>query len=147
MLEKTYTIKIYDTRAQMGAAAAEATSALIRSLLAQKESIRMIFAAAPSQSDFLAALTADERVDFSRIHAFHMDEYIGLAPDAPQGFGNFLRRELFSKVPFASVSYLDGGMGHCLRRLPSTLCVWVSERTDILRSTIPPPRIFTTRKR
>ncbi len=108
MLEKTYTIKIYETRAQMGAAAAEATSALIRSLLAQKESIRMIFAAAPSQSDFLAVLTADERVDFSRIHAFHMDEYIGLAPDAPQGFGNFLRRELFSKVPFASVSYLDG---------------------------------------
>ena len=108
MLEKTYTIKIYETRAQMGAAAAEATSALIRSLLAQKESIRMIFAAAPSQSDFLAALTADERVDFSRIHAFHMDEYIGLSPDAPQGFGNFLRRELFSKVPFASVSYLDG---------------------------------------
>ena len=37
-----------------------------------------------------------------------MDEYIGLAPDAPQGFGNFLRRELFSKVSFASVSYLDG---------------------------------------
>lgn len=108
MFEKSYTIKGYETRAEMGRAAAEDASVLIRSLLEKKKSIRMIFAAAPSQSDFLAALTADKRIDFSRIHAFHMDEYIGLAPDAPQGFGNFLRRELFSKVSFASVSYLDG---------------------------------------
>ena len=43
------------------------------------------------------------------MYAYHMDEYIGLAPDAPQGFGNFLRRSLFEKVPFAGVEYLNGG--------------------------------------
>jgi glucosamine-6-phosphate deaminase len=35
-----------------------------------------------------------------------MDEYIGLDEDAPQGFGNFLRRALFDKVPFKSVNYM-----------------------------------------
>jgi glucosamine-6-phosphate deaminase len=35
-----------------------------------------------------------------------MDEYIGLPADAPQGFGNFLRRAIFDKVPFASVDYI-----------------------------------------
>ena len=42
------------------------------------------------------------------MNAFHMDEYIGLAPDAPQGFANFLRAAIFTKVPFRSVNCLDG---------------------------------------
>ena len=37
-----------------------------------------------------------------------MDEYIGINSDAPQAFGNFLRRAIFDKVPFRSVSYLNG---------------------------------------
>ena len=37
-----------------------------------------------------------------------MDEYIGLAADAPQGFGNFLRGRLFGRLPFGQVFYLDG---------------------------------------
>ncbi|HBK33148.1 MAG TPA: glucosamine-6-phosphate deaminase, partial [Porphyromonadaceae bacterium] len=40
--------------------------------------------------------------------AFHMDEYIGLKKDAPQGFGNFLKERLFGKVPFKSVHYMNG---------------------------------------
>jgi glucosamine-6-phosphate deaminase len=67
----------------------------------------MIFAAAPSQNEFLAALVADKEIDFSRINAFHMDEYVGLSPDAPQGFGNFLRAAIFGKVPFKSVNYIS----------------------------------------
>jgi glucosamine-6-phosphate deaminase len=37
-----------------------------------------------------------------------MDEYIGLDPEAPQGFGNFLRDRIFAKVNFKSVNYLNG---------------------------------------
>lgn len=69
----------------------------------------MIFAAAPSQNEFLEALCQDARVDFSRVVAFHMDEYVGLPADAPQGFGNFLRQRLFGRVPFKRVHYLNGG--------------------------------------
>ncbi len=98
----------FETREELGRRAAADVAARIRTLLAEKPVIRMIFAAAPSQDEFLAALTADPTVDFSRIDAFHMDEYIGLAADAPQGFGNFLRDRLFSKVPFRSVNYLNG---------------------------------------
>ena len=52
------TVRIFDSRAQMGAAAAEACAAEIRRQLAEKEEINMIFAAAPSQNEFLAALVA-----------------------------------------------------------------------------------------
>lgn len=105
------TVRVFDSRSDMGAAAAEACVKEMQKLLAEKESIRMIFAAAPSQNEFLAALVEagkDGRVDYSRVHAFHMDEYVGLAADAPQGFGNFLRDRLFGLLPFASVTYLNG---------------------------------------
>ena len=102
------TVYCFDTRAEMGRAAAADVSAKIRELLSQKDRLRRIFAAAPSQNEFLAALAADPKVDFSRIDAFHMDEYIGLPADAPQGFGNFLRERLFDKAPFHSVQYLNG---------------------------------------
>lgn len=35
-----------------------------------------------------------------------MDEYVGLKPDAPQRFGNFLKEHIFDSVPFQSVNYL-----------------------------------------
>ena len=102
------TVCCYDSRAEICRAAAADVAAKIRELLAESESIRMIFAAAPSQNEFLAALASDPTVDFTKIDAFHMDEYIGLPADAPQGFGNFLRDRLFNLAPFRSVTYLNG---------------------------------------
>ena len=86
-----FRVKIYDTRAEMGFCAADEVAAAIRGVLAQKEECNMIFAAAPSQNEMLAALAAQPGIEWNRVNAFHMDEYIGLAPDAPQGFANFLR--------------------------------------------------------
>ena len=101
-------VKIFDTRAEMGRVAAADFAAVVKELLQTKDTIRIIFAAAPSQDDFLAAAVADKSIDFSSVDAFHMDEYIGLDKDAPQGFGNFLRDRIFAKRTFHSVHYLDG---------------------------------------
>ena len=110
MMEKKadqLTLKIFETRDEMGKRAAEDIRACIHFLLQQKDEINMIFAAAPSQNEFLAAVAASD-LEWGRINAFHMDEYIGLKEDAPQGFGNFLRRAIFDKVPFRSVHFLNG---------------------------------------
>lgn len=101
-------VKVFPTRAQMGAAAAADFAALVRRLLSEKEHVRVIFAAAPSQNDFLEAIVADPSIDFSRIDAFHMDEYVGLDRNAPQAFGQFLRDRIFDKRAFRSVSFLNG---------------------------------------
>lgn len=92
----------------MGAAAAAMAADRIRLLLQEQEQLNVIFAAAPSQQEFLEALAADGSIEWERINAFHMDEYIGLPADAPQGFGNFLKTRIFAKVPFRSVHYLNG---------------------------------------
>ena len=109
---KTYsvdklTVKIYKDRPEMGEAAAKEISVKIKELLEDKSEINMIFAAAPSQSEVLAALVSDKSIEWNRVNAYHMDEYIGLDKDAPQGFGNFLKAHIFGRVPFKSVNYID----------------------------------------
>ena len=101
--------KIYSGRPELGAAAAEILTAKISELLKTKEYINIIFASAPSQNEFLAELL-NKNIEWNRINAFHMDEYIGLHPDASQGFGNFLKDRLFSKVNCREVNYLNGNV-------------------------------------
>lgn len=100
-------VKIYDSRSEMGKGAAADAVAYLNDLLTKQEQVNIIFAAAPSQNEFLAAVAASD-VDWTRVNAFHMDEYIGLPADAPQGFGNFLARAIFDKVPFRTVNYING---------------------------------------
>lgn len=107
-LFSNFAVNRYETRLEMGRAAAHETALAVKSLLKEKDTVRMIFAAAPSQNEFLDAFVAED-IDFSRIVAFHMDEYVGLSADAPQGFGNFLRRSLFDRAPFGAVHFINGG--------------------------------------
>jgi len=134
-------VNIYENRNLLGADAAELISGKIRELLDSKENVNIIFASAPSQNEFLANL-AGKPVDWSRINAFHMDEYIGLDKDAPQGFGNFLKERLFEKVNCREVYYLNGSAGdpeeECqrytslLEKYPTDIvCLGIGENTHL----------------
>jgi glucosamine-6-phosphate deaminase len=115
------TAKVYETRAELGRCAAFEAAEAMRGVIADRGECNAVFAAAPSQNEFLEALVNDGAVDFSKINAFNMDEYIGLPDDAPQGFGNFLRERLFGKVNFKSVNCLNGNSD------PETECARYSE--------------------
>lgn len=100
-------VEIYENRVLMGEAAARDIKQKIAELLAVKPEINMIFAAAPSQNDVLKALAEDKEIEWNRVNAYHMDEYIGLDKNAPQCFGNFLKDHIFGLAPFKSVNYID----------------------------------------
>ncbi|MCK1392416.1 glucosamine-6-phosphate deaminase [Bradyrhizobium sp. 1] len=87
----------------MGRAAAADVGVTLRGRLARQRTVRMIFAAAPSQAELLDALARERDIDWRRVTAFHMDEYLGLAADAPQRFGAWLTRHLFSRIAFGAV--------------------------------------------
>ena len=102
------TVKVADSRADMGACAAADIHERILALLEVKPSINMIFAAAPSQNDVLASLTEYRDIDWGRINAYHMDEYIGLSPDyADKSFGTYLTEHIFGNAPFASINLIN----------------------------------------
>lgn len=101
------TVKIMPNRKEMGEVSAKDIKDKIKELLNEKQEINMIFAAAPSQNDVLKSLVEDKSIEWNRINAYHMDEYIGLDKNAPQGFGNFLKEHIFGLAPFKSVNYID----------------------------------------
>ena len=94
--DKLYT-RIFDTREAMGQCAGEEIAQKLRELLASRDQVNIMFGAAPSQNETLATLVSAEGIDWSRVNAFHMDEYVGL----PQN------------ILLASETILTGIYSHC----------------------------------
>ena len=102
------TVKIDATRSEMGKTAAQDIHDRIIALLSEKPEINMIYAAAPSQNDVLMSLISYPDIEWNRINAYHMDEYIGLRGEGlSQSFGKYLNDHIFGKVPFKSVNLID----------------------------------------
>ncbi len=107
MMVEKLTVQIYNGRQALGTAAARAIAETMRNLLARQKTLRMIFAAAPSQDETLAELIRQPNLDWQKVTAFHMDEYLGLSADAPQLFGRYLAEHIFGRVSFAQIHYLN----------------------------------------
>ncbi|CAI6070781.1 glucosamine-6-phosphate deaminase [Cohnella sp. JJ-181] len=98
LLKDNLRTHVYADRRQLGRAACDDFVAKLKPLLAIGRGARVVFAAAPSQNEFLDALAAEPGIDWSRVTAFHMDEYLGLPAGAPQRFAQYLGERLFDKV-------------------------------------------------
>lgn len=92
----------------MGKASGDAVAAKMREILQQEKDLFIVFASAPSQNEFLETLGQSSGIDWKRVTAFHLDEYVGLPGEAPQNFGRFLRWKLFEKVRPDKVHYING---------------------------------------
>ena len=91
-------IHVFPNREIAGMAAGKAVETCILELQKTQDIVRIIFAAAPSQDEMLAYLTKSTLINWNKIIAFNMDEYIGLKPNAPEHFATYLENALFSKV-------------------------------------------------
>jgi len=142
LLANRMKVKIYETRLQMGDEAAYEVGKKIKELLLSREFVNIIFAAAPSQNEFLSSLSQQPDVDWSRVNAFHMDEYMGLDEEAPQRFSQFLKERIFDKVPINKVYYINGNAddpdvechrySDLLKKYPTDIvCMGIGENTHI----------------
>ncbi len=102
------TVRVAPTRDQMALEAAEAAAACLRVAVAARGSAAAILASATSQIQFLAALTRQPGIDWSRVTLFHMDEYLGITPDHPASFRRFLRERVAERVHPRVYHYLAG---------------------------------------
>lgn len=103
-------VHVFPTRKEMGTAAGKAVVRAMRQRLQEQEHVTLMFAAAPSQVDMLNTLASEPGVDWRRVVAFQLDEYVGLPEGAPESFHAFLRRYLFDRV--------HPGVVHALRPVP-----------------------------
>lgn len=91
-------VLVFENRALTGRAAAQNIAREIQSRQNTAGQANLVFAAAPSQNEFLAGLVADKEIDWARVVAFHMDEYLGIEPDHPASFRRYLQEHLFRLV-------------------------------------------------
>lgn len=94
-------IKTFHDRKEAGRQAAHDIAGKLREVIADKGQARVIFASAPSQDEMLDYLV-QEKVDWSRVVGFHMDEYLGLGSEDGRLFGSYIKSHLFNKVPIGT---------------------------------------------
>lgn len=101
-------LKVFPDKPTLGRAAAEQAATAIRSAIAKRGQARIIAATAASQLEFLDALTKADDIDWSRVEAFHLDEYIGLPVTHPGSFRKMLLEQLIRKTRITKYHLLDG---------------------------------------
>jgi glucosamine-6-phosphate deaminase len=101
-------IKVFEDRVALGHAASEQAAAAIRRAISERGHARIIAATAASQLEFLDALTNTPGIDWSKVEAFHLDEYIGLPVTHPGSFRKMLLEQLVRKTGITHYHLLDG---------------------------------------
>ncbi|MGA8151906.1 MAG: glucosamine-6-phosphate deaminase [Terriglobales bacterium] len=101
-------LKMFKDKISLGKAAAEQAATAIRRAIAERGQARIVVASATSQREFLDALTKAEGIDWQKVEAFHLDEYIGLPITHPGSFRKMLNEELVSKTGITNFHALDG---------------------------------------
>jgi glucosamine-6-phosphate deaminase len=91
-------VRVHESDAAAGLAAGAEAAGIISAAIERQGRARVVFASAPSQELFLRALTAEPGLDWTRVRAFHMDEYIGLPDGAPQSFARWLAERIPGRV-------------------------------------------------
>lgn len=114
------TARAWDSGAQMGEAAARDIAAAIRALCAEKAQVNIIFSAASSQREIWNALRADETIEWGRVNAFCLSEFLGCGPQSPHSLSRLLKDAFFDHVPLNSVHLIDGSGD------PQTECMCIS---------------------
>lgn len=88
-------------------AAVDAAEAL-RAAIAARGEANVMLATGNSQLSFLVELVQMSDIAWDRVRAFHMDEYVGLAPSHSASFQRYMRERVAARLPFMEFNYLAG---------------------------------------
>jgi len=91
--------KVFGTKQEMGAAAAEAGAAKIRGAIALRGGASIIVATGASQFEMLDALVGANGIEWDKVTAFHLDEYVGLPISHPASFRRYLWERFVRRLP------------------------------------------------
>lgn len=101
-------LKIFEDATSLARAAAGDAAASIRKAIREQGRSRLVLATGNSQIEFLEILTAQAGINWTRVEAFHLDEYVGLATTHPASFRKFLLERVIRKTGIAQYHLLEG---------------------------------------
>ena len=100
-------IVISNSKSELGAEAAMNGARLIREAIQANGAANIIVATGASQFEMLNELIKQD-VDWSKVTAFHLDEYIGIPETHPASFRKYLKERFTEKVSLLNFHYVDG---------------------------------------
>jgi len=100
---------VFDTKAEMGAAAARMAIHEITTALDRAGEASIILATGASQFETLDCLVRTPQVDWARVTMFHLDEYIGLPESHPAGFRKYLQERFVTRVGTLKAAHFING--------------------------------------
>ena len=100
-------VTVADSPRLLGELAAREAAEIINAAIREKGSARVVLSTGASQFDTLAALVR-EKVDWTKVEMFHLDEYVNLPETHPASFRKYLRERFVSKVPLKRAHFVDG---------------------------------------
>lgn len=125
-------VRVFEDDVVLAFAAAGEAAAAIREALREHGTANVMFASGESQLDFLEVLTSLGGIDWSRVTAFHMDEYVGLPAARPESLQTFMRDRVAALLPLREFYFLSGDApdpnieaaryGYLLREHPLDVC-------------------------
>ncbi len=91
-------LKIFENATLLAQTAADQARATIRRAIAERGGARIILATGTSQFAFLEALTSATGIDWPKVEAFHLDEYVGIPTTHPASFRKILLERVVRKT-------------------------------------------------
>jgi glucosamine-6-phosphate deaminase len=126
------TVRVADDVVELARDAAGEAALALRAAIAARGEANVMLATGNSQLAFLAQLVDEGGIDWARVRAFHMDEYVGVGSDHPASFQRYMRERVAAKLPVKEFHYLTGDTGDAeaeaqryevlLRASPLDLC-------------------------
>jgi glucosamine-6-phosphate deaminase len=103
-------VRVLPTSGELARAAADDAASVLTRATTARGMANAMFATGNSQIAFLDELMGRE-IDWARVTVFHMDEYVGVGPDHPAGFGRYIRERIAMPAQPRAVHYVRG-TGH-----------------------------------
>jgi len=105
----TATVFVHPNLDAMARAAADEAREVLRSAVAARGVANAMFATGNSQLAFVHTLVHEtDSVPWSETIVFHMDEYVGVGPDHPAGFGRWIRQNIVEQERPKAAHYVNG---------------------------------------
>ena len=100
-------VRVYEDLTHLARAAAGDAATAIQDAVDARGAANVMLATGNSQLAFLAELVTHP-VDWPKVTAFHMDEYVGIDSEHPASFERYMRERVASRIRLDAFHYLDG---------------------------------------
>jgi glucosamine-6-phosphate deaminase len=100
-------LRQFQDPATLARAAAQQAAAAIKKAVAEHDRCRIVLATGTSQFAFLDALTSTAGLDWNKVEAFHLDEYVGMPITHPASFRKILLERVIHEVGISKYCFIQ----------------------------------------